>query len=626
MTFLARRVLIALLMCSALVLSAAAQEGVTVSGSGVVGQAFSALVTDETITYNLNGTQNGVNDFCAGSSDITLANRPLTAAEASFCANTGVNFVELLIGFDGYALIASPDVDFLTCISINNLDALIAPSLSGTETGWVLLNSAYPNAPVEFVYTGLDSRPALLLDRVVRGEGFRSDATVLADNAAVIADVAAGAGKLGLISLSAAADAEGVKVLQLNNSSLGRCIEADAQNALDRQYSGGDRQFVYVNTAALEKAGVAEALAALVAPEAAAVLAENGFTALTEDLQAQAAAVVADGTAGRVFSREVSAYQVLGDTTGTLRVGSSASAISYLNAALATVTQRYANITLEASYLGAPAAMREYCNGNRDIIAVSGAFSEEELANCAANGITSYEVPLGTKAAVLIANADAGYQACLSTEAVSAVFGAAGASVKTWDAYDASFGADAIYLFVSSKSDGLLDVLLNGAPVRDDAQVNIDAQYRAVAVANTLGAVGLFSWSEAQDALEAQTGLQLVSLQAEGGECVAPSLETITDGSYPAVLPVRLVVNQRSLETTTVQAALYTMFSDENYRQLQDAGFVGITFASLVNVRADLIEAFNAADTAEAERFAEETAAQAEATEEAVVPEATEAP
>jgi hypothetical protein len=74
---------------------------------------------------------------------------------------------------------------------------------------------------------------------------------------------------------------------------------------------------------------------------------------------------------------------------------------------------------------------------------------------------------------------------------------------------------------------------------------------------------------------------------------------------------VRLVINARSLETDTVQAAVYALFADENYQLIEAAGLTGIRFADLVNVRSDLVDAFRAADAVEAERFAAETAAEA---------------
>ena len=618
MTFIARRALFALLVLSMLLLPVAAQDdsGVLVVGSAVAGQAFNAVAANEAFTTEFSGTQNGLSQFCGNAADIALATRPLSLAEASACAANSVEFVELLIGFDGYALIGSPDTDFAECLSTGNLDALIAPSLSGTEVDWTLVNAEYPATALEFVHPGLNSRPSALLDRVVRGEGFRSDATALADSAAVIADVAAGEGKLGVVSLAAALSAEGVNVFALNNPTLNTCVDATAENAYSRQYVGGDRVFAYVNASALGKAGVADALSALTSPDAEEALTAAGFVPLTESLNAQAAAVVTDGTTGRVFSNDVNTFQIMGDPTGTLRVGSDAAGVSFLKSALPAVTQLYSMITLEESYLGGTAAVREFCNGNREVIALSREFTAEEQAACEANTIETFELPVGAQAAVLVANAESEYLSCISTATIAGVFAAGAELPVTWNTFNAEFADEPIYLFVSSKGDVAVDTMLSAStgistPVREDVQVNADAAYRAAAVGNTPGAVAVMTWAEAQDALAANETLQLVSVQAEGGECVAPSAETIADGSYPLAQPVRLVINKRALETDTVQAAIYALFSDANYQLIETAGLTGLRFGDLVDVRNTLVEAFRAADAAEAERFAAETAAQA---------------
>lgn len=618
MTFIARRALFVLLVLSMLLLPAAAQDdsGVLVVGSAVAGQAFNAVAANEAFTTDFSGTQNGLTQFCSDAADIALATRPLSLADASACAANGVEFVELLIGFDGYALIGSPDTEFAECLSTSNLDALIAPSLSGSEVNWTLVNASYPATAIEFVHPGLNSRPSALLDRVVRGEGFRSDATVVADSAAVIANVAAGEGKLGLVSLADAINAEGVNVLALNNLTLNTCVDATAENAFSRQYVGGDRVFAYVNATALEKAGVAEALSALTSADAGEALTAAGFVPLTESLNAQAAAVAADGTIGRVFSNDVNTYQITGDATGTLRVGGDAAGVNFLKSTLPAVTQRYSMITLEESYLGGVAAVREFCNGNHEVIALSRAFTAEEQAACDANTIETFELPIGAQAAVLVANAESDYLSCISTATIAGVFAAGDELPVTWNSFNADFADEPIYLFVASKGDLAVDSMLikaTGAntPVRDDVQVSADAGYRAAAVGNTPGAVAVMTLAEAQNALAGSDALQLVGVQAEGGECVAPSAESIADGSYPLAQPVRLVINQRALETDTVQAAIYTLFADENYRLIEATGLTGLRFADLVDVRNTLVEAFRAADAAEAERFAAETAIEA---------------
>src|SRR5690606_29909002 len=106
---------------------------------------------------------------------------------------------------------------------------------------------------------------------------------------------------------------------------------------------------------------------------------------------------------------------------------------------------------------------------------------------------------------------------CVSTALIADVFAIGDAPAAAWSEYDEAFGDEPVYLFAASRGDVTLDLALISATgrntlVRDDVQENADAAYRAAAVANTPGAVAVMTWGEAQDALESNEGLQLVSV------------------------------------------------------------------------------------------------------------------
>ncbi|MCO6443453.1 MAG: hypothetical protein J5J04_05150, partial [Anaerolineae bacterium] len=147
------------------------------------------------------------------------------------------------------------------------------------------------------------------------------------------------------------------------------------------------------------------------------------------------------------------------------------------------------------------------------------------------------------------------------------------------------------------------------AIIRDDVEENADALYRAAAVANTPGALAILSWSELEDvAASGQEGYQVVAIDSGAG-CVAPSVDTVKDGTYALARPVMLAVTKASLERDIIQATLYTLFADTSYQYFVSTGLVGLSFSDLVGVRAALAEQFAEADAAEAERFAAEVAA-----------------
>jgi hypothetical protein len=78
---------------------------------------------------------------------------------------------------------------------------------------------------------------------------------------------------------------------------------------------------------------------------------------------------------------------------------------------------------------------------------------------------------------------------------------------------------------------------------------------------------------------------------------VSPSGD-IADGSYPLSRPAQLVINQSALARIEVMSFIWYLMTDENYVSLEDAGFIGLSFADLANARSNLQTAFNEASAA----------------------------
>jgi hypothetical protein len=108
------------------------------------------------------------------------------------------------------------------------------------------------------------------------------------------------------------------------------------------------------------------------------------------------------------------------------------------------------------------------------------------------------------------------------------------------------------------------------------------------------------TWSDYQRVLlNNQDRIQLVQVD-NGNGCVTPAPETIANDSYPLSRPANLIVSRPALSRVEVQSLLWYWASDENYNLLENAGYVGLAFGDLPNLREDLQRLFNQA-AAEAE-------------------------
>ncbi|MBX3030754.1 MAG: substrate-binding domain-containing protein [Chloroflexi bacterium] len=111
---------------------------ITISGSSTV-QPISTAVQElfnvgspgVAISVDGPGTGDGFALFCAGETDIADASRAIRPSEAETCAANGVEHVELKVALDGLSVITSANNQDLTCLSFNDLYALVGPESIG---------------------------------------------------------------------------------------------------------------------------------------------------------------------------------------------------------------------------------------------------------------------------------------------------------------------------------------------------------------------------------------------------------------------------------------------------------------------------------------------------------------
>lgn len=603
-------VLLALIMVTTTTI---AQDTTEIVGSGVVMPIVEAVASQADpaleVTTNITGTSAGFTALCDGSASITVASRGMNLEEETACEDNGIEFYELVIGYNIPVFITNPSDDFVQCLTSNEISQLFEPSAVANVTDWETFTQGAqttPDAesdetgstPIQLFTPRENTLNFLALDNLVAGVGVRSDAT-LADADDIIEQVANTSGSIGLVDLQALNTVDSVNLLQVDFAEVDSgCIAPSVENVETRLYTPSDRLFIYVNVNSAD----AEIVTALTDDAVTASVTEAGFspasiTTLDRNRQILAGTL---GT-GRQFTREITAFEIPPALFGEFTIAGSASAFDIANRVATTLSETQANLTVNFDIRGTNQGIEDLCAGSAAMAFATGDTADANLSACTDNEVTPIAFTIGTQATVLIANAANDDFACLTLDQISTIWGADSAeTINNWSDVDASLPDADMTLFSPNAGNIFADIMMDrGAsaiqPVRADAEINNDALYRAAAVANVTDSLTFMSFNDYLRVIDnEQQGIQLVAVDGGDG-CISPTVDTITSGDYPLTRTTSLFVAQDSLADVNVQSYLWTLFADGNFNAFQSTGFVGLTFNDLPAIRDRLESEFETA-------------------------------
>jgi phosphate transport system substrate-binding protein len=269
-----------------------------------VQEMFNDTYPDVNIAVDGPGTGDGFALFCDGETDISDASRAIKDEEAATCEANGVNYVELQVGIDGLAVMTSEANDAVECVSFADLYALTGPESTGFGS-WADANDlsaelggagSLPDAPLDIFGPGEESGTydtyvefiveEFSEDRVQASET-RPDYNPSADDNVIVSGITGSDTSLGWVGFAFAANASGVKMLEVEHEDSG-CVAPTAETIASGEYPLSRPLFIYVNT---DKAAESEALTAYVdfymADGLDTAVAEVDYVELADDAKAE---------------------------------------------------------------------------------------------------------------------------------------------------------------------------------------------------------------------------------------------------------------------------------------------------------------------------------------------------
>ena len=253
---------------------------VNASGSSTVepittraAELYEEECADTFVTVDGPGTGDGFALFCAGETDISDASRTIKDSEAEECEANGIDYTELLIAYDGIAVMTNPANDAVECLSFVDLYALLGGQAEGFEN-WSDANDLgtelgsdrvpYPDAPLDISGPGTESGTYdSFIEIVLEGIGeeregedgtfIRTDFSGNADDNVIIEGIAGSDSSLGWVGFAFAEEnLDRVKEIQISEEPGGECISPTIETIADGSYPVSRGLYIYVNNEKLE--------------------------------------------------------------------------------------------------------------------------------------------------------------------------------------------------------------------------------------------------------------------------------------------------------------------------------------------------------------------------------------
>ena len=253
------------------------------------------------------GTGDGFKLFCAGSTDISDASRPIKDAERDDCAANGIEFTEYQVAIDGISVLTSPTNTAVSCLNFGDMYALVGPESIGFGN-WsdadalgvaVGGSGSYPDAPLTVTAPGeesgtYDTFVELVLEDIAdeRGEDAvaRPDYVASPNDNVIVEGISGSDTSFGWVGFAFYIENTDVlKALEVDGGA--GCVAPTPDTIASGEYPLSRPLFIYVNDERFEsKPGVAAYVQFYFSEEGIASVTETGYVALTDYSSQRAAA------------------------------------------------------------------------------------------------------------------------------------------------------------------------------------------------------------------------------------------------------------------------------------------------------------------------------------------------
>lgn len=277
--------------------------------------------------------------------------------------------------------------------------------------------------------------------------------------------------------------------------------------------------------------------------------------------------------------------------SGSIRIDGSSTVGPLTQAVAEEFNAQNPDVEITVGQSGTGGGFEKFCAGETDINDASREIEPDEAAACKKGGVAYGDTTVANDAITVVLN-QANPNDCLSVEQLSQIWGpndpaSSWADVK---GADSSFSAD-VQRFGPGTTSGTFDYFTDaingeeGVQTKDYNNVGEDDNQTVTGVEGSEGGIGYFGYSYFQENAE---GLKAAEVENDKGQCVAPSEESVQDGSYnPLGRGLFIYPSDKALQKPAVKA--FVDFYIENVNSIAPSvGFIPLTDEQLNQAKAQV--------------------------------------
>lgn len=185
-----------------------------------VAEEFRAVEKDVRVTIGISGTGGGFKKFSRGETVISDASRPIKDSEIKACEENQIDYVELIVAYDGLAVVANPENDWASSLTTEELKKIWEPEAQDVIVKWNQIRPEFPDEKLTLLGPGTASGTFDYFTEAIVGESgaSRGDFMPSEDDHVLVQGVAGDQYALGFFGLAYYTEnAERLKLVAVDN-------------------------------------------------------------------------------------------------------------------------------------------------------------------------------------------------------------------------------------------------------------------------------------------------------------------------------------------------------------------------------------------------------------------------